>query len=267
VRHWRSDLELWSHEARLHPESPWVHKSLAWARWNAGGPGDEVRASIWRSYELAVLPRDRAEAAAMWSMFHVETKADAEQTELVAIRDFLDALATQTHGIASLDVGGATMSVDLSTEIAAYLNASHAFRSHRALAHARTLSLTDAEHQFRSLAQVDPGVSSSSNLVRVLALQDRWADARDVLLAAGQRHAGDPVLQRLRQAVDAGLRLPRPGTRWPTGNTVETPTPARAGPGARRARSREPRDGGPRHRSAPGHASGRRAPRHRAGVR
>ncbi len=209
ILHFRSELRLWQYEVGLHPSSSVLHLSLAWAQWNSGQYVAAMQ-SARASYTHALLPHDHADAAVAWASFHLQTATDGEQDLLTRIRDFLDALVTGKSGVAHLDTGEFVMAVELSPAIGDRFRDQWSFSNHRALAHARTLNLAEAERQLRELALVETGTSSLVNLARVLALQERWQEASRLVNQALVRQPQQPGLFDLRATLSDGLRLTPP---------------------------------------------------------
>ena len=154
-----------------------------------------------------MLPTDRAEASILCACIGIDAASDADQELLVGLRGFLDACAATEASTARFDLEGTELVIEATPALFAPLAITTAFRNHRAVAHARTSSLAEAERQFRLLAADQPGSASVLNLARVLALQGRWDEADALAQQAQQRTAGDPGLLRLRGLLARGRTL------------------------------------------------------------
>jgi hypothetical protein len=169
---------------------------LQLARAEAGaGQLDAAQRAALAAYESAVTPDLRAWAALAWAGSRLRTAGDADQTELLRLREFYDRLTER--GRADLEAGGHVLHAAPSRAVWELMVRSTGVRNARVLAHARTGSLDTAEALWRDLVRESPTPAAAANWVRVLALQLRFPAAREALAGARRAWPEDATLASL----------------------------------------------------------------------
>lgn len=205
VPHLASNVSLWSYEVQSNRRSPYLHLYLARAFWAANDLAAAQEAARI-AHDLAAHPDTRAETAVVWASVRLQDAGGGETQALERLRVFFDDVASGRPAVLELD--GARLEADPSAPVRERLSRTTAFRSSRAVAHARTLHLDSAETLLRALAPEDRTPATVANLVRVLALQGRWPASVAAADDALRRHPRDASLAQLRQLVVQGSALP-----------------------------------------------------------
>jgi tetratricopeptide (TPR) repeat protein len=205
----RSNDTLWTYEIRLQPENPNLRLYLSREQATAGKPMDAMRTAL-EAYERSLTPDTRAWAAVQWASQRSRVLNDADQPQLLELRHFYDVLmqpgAVPAGGVA-LDAGATILRVEPSRLMRDLMRESGAAQQARALLHARTGSDAIAEQVFRALLQRQPDAALAANLVRVVAFQERWDEARAVLDNARRAFPSDPHLTALASQLEHERRV------------------------------------------------------------
>ncbi len=202
VEHFQSDLSLWGYERQQHPQEPYAADMYARALWQES-QGPEALASAADAVKLSSGDDDRARSAVLWASIRQALTRDEEQPVLLELRGFLDALADPAEPPATLTVAGAPLAFRPTSRERAKLLAAKGFAPERAILHARTFDLEGAERQFRDILEHSPERPSSVlNLARLLATEERFAPARQVLAEGRARLGPLPSFDALGRLLD-----------------------------------------------------------------
>lgn len=190
----RSNETLWAHELGLQPRNPLLHVYAARAAWQAARL-DAALDAARAAYQHAVHPEVRTQAAVLWAEVRLQLAQGRERELLDELRSFFDAVAS--GGKATLAADGTRFDVEAAVEPVFDPRTAMAFRSARAVAHARSGSYQTAEMLLRALLPEDSSPATATGLARVLACQERWEEALAVLAAAARLHPRDAGLGTL----------------------------------------------------------------------
>jgi len=209
VPHLHSNETLWIYEIGLQPENPNLRLYLSRVQASDGRPDEAMRTAL-EAYDRARTPDTRAWAVVQWSSQRLRTLGDAEQPELNALRVFYDTLmqpgAVPAGGVV-LDAGATLLRAEPSRLMRDLLRQSDSARLTRALLHARTGSYAVAESELRALLRVEANPALAGNLVRIVAFQERWEEARALLQNARRAFPDDEELVRLATLIDGERRV------------------------------------------------------------
>jgi len=149
-------------------------------------------------------------AVATWAYIKLHLTSDAEQPELLRLRRFLDHVADRTQDTAQLQTRELTINVPLSSYQRHQITTMRIFgdfaRS-RAMAHARTMQLEEAEAIAKQAVANEQGNPFAwEQVVRVLLWRSNWGEAATVV-AESKRRFPDFDWRFLEEAVSDGRRL------------------------------------------------------------
>lgn len=204
----RDERAFWEHALTVTPDVPLVLEHAAEQRFGAG-LHSQSRALAARGYGLAMRERDERRAAGLLTLVarsFLTTLPDADQRSLAALRQWLDALTGGEESL--LDLADVRVRTRFSEETRAWLREdAMAYVIPRAIAHARTGDLDEAERSLRALVRSQPRlVPAWGNLVQVLAMRESWSDARAAVEHALRLAPGDASLSRMREVIDGAER-------------------------------------------------------------
>jgi hypothetical protein len=203
IPHLRDNASLWRYETRLAPSQPNLYLYLANAEVSAGRLAASQQAAL-AGYARAATPDLRVWTALAWARARLLELSDADQVELVRLRQFYDDLLERRS--ADLDAGGVALHAAPTRTVHELVRRSAAVRTARILTHARTSSLAVAESLLRDAIRDRPTAATAANYVRVMALQMRLGDAAAARAEALQLFPNDPDLVRLGAAIAGAER-------------------------------------------------------------
>lgn len=209
--HFVSDDALFTHEREVHPELCVTAQRLAAARAALGRHRDALRLERER---FACVARDGAavdlaQAGHTLAERVAAVTPDADQRTLAALRDFLLAFDPARVGDARLDVPAARVTVPLSAASRAAVWP--AMQPFVAVVEARALDLSAAEARLRdAVDRDDRDVAAWRNLLVVLSLEERFADALTTCARALDHAPGDPSMTAVCALAREGLRATSP---------------------------------------------------------
>lgn len=201
VGHFITEEDLWVYERTVNPNNPYVCGELARLRMQQGrldeaialyAEGIRAARSIHHRTHDSQLVMKLAAAVML-------ATPDGDQATLQRMRDFFDAVERGDPAPLRFEARGLRVALRWNDLERAQRRRLFQYRIVRAIAHARTLSLAEAERTLREvLASTPDAWLAWQNLALVLAASDRWDDAVRAAAEAARRdpaNAGARALQ------------------------------------------------------------------------
>jgi hypothetical protein len=198
VGHFITEEDLWLYERSLDPRNPYACGELARLRQQQGRLDDAIalyaegvrgaRAIHHRTHDSQLVIKLAATL--------MLATPDTDQATLVRLRDFFDAVDRGDPAPIRFEARGLRVALKWNDLERAQRRRLFQYRIVRAIAHARTLSLSEAERQLRDVLAATPDAWLAwQNLALVLAAAERWDDA---VAAASETVRHDPANPRPR---------------------------------------------------------------------
>ncbi len=201
-----TEEDLWLHERAVHPNNPYACGELARLRLQEGRAEDAIallaegvraaRAIHHRQHDGALVMK--LAAAVMLAT------PDDDQATLVRMRDFFDAVDRGDPAPIRFEARGLRVALQWNDAERAQRRHLFPYRIVRAIAHARTLSLAEAERQLRDVLTGSPNAWLAwQNLSLVYAASGRWGDAVSAADEAARRDPANAGARALRDHLAA----------------------------------------------------------------
>ncbi|MFO0602810.1 MAG: glycosyltransferase family 39 protein [Polyangiales bacterium] len=213
-----TEEDLWLHERAVNPNNPYVCGELARLRLEEGRANEAIAlyAEGVRAARVVHHRRHDGELVMKLAAAVMLATPDDDQATLVRMRDFFDAVDRGDPAPVRFEARGLRVALKWNDAERADRRRLFPYRIVRAIAHARTLSLAEAERQLRDVLTESPDAWLAwQNLSLVYAASDRWGDA---VAAADEAARRDPAnagaralrdrLAALRAQVDAAANNP-----------------------------------------------------------
>lgn len=187
VGHFFDNVALWRHEVSLAPGHPRLLLRLCDALW-ANRQLEEASARCVEAFGTAQDDPTRLLAATNWAAIRSELTGDQQQEELIALRDFYEAVANDRVTEHTLRAGGQQLRVPLGEEGRNWMRSRPAWAANRALLWARTGRLDAARGILEEIVAKQPSADAFADLIRVVAQQEDWETALRIAAAAKERY-------------------------------------------------------------------------------
>lgn len=207
VGHFITEEDLWLYERSLDPRNPYACGELARLRQQQGRLDEAIalyadgvrgaRAIHHRTHDSQLVIKLAATL--------MLATPDADQPTLVRLRDFFDAVDRGDPAPVRFEARGLRVSLKWNDLERAQRRRLFQYRIVRAIAHARTLSLAEAERALRDVLAATPDAWLAwQNLSLVLAAAERWEEA---VVAARETVRHDPANNGPRALLELLLSL------------------------------------------------------------
>lgn len=203
------NVSLWRHELSLDPDHPKLLIRLAGALWTKREL-EEAAALALDAFERAQDDFLRIRAATDWAAIRSEMLSDAEQEELVALRAFYEAIAAGEADAHTLQTPRGPIVVPIDGDARDWTRTRPQWATYRAILWARTGNLQAAEGILREVVDKKPNMEAWANLLLVVALQERWDDARALAASARNAPGFGPVAEAMARKVERVASRPFP---------------------------------------------------------